>query len=138
MLEKDGELKLKIKASCIDCSFSGNYDEVYDHCKNEKHGGYGSYVLWGDSGRNRCNMSLDQDDTVRAIILTSLSDVIEDLFDYDENVYKNFLEFWYDMYACEKISYKIEGDDIYDVITNYPTSKLKQMIISQLKKIEIE
>lgn len=128
-------MKYQIKATCKDCDFKGNFDEVFNHCKKTKHGDYGN-PNWSssESGRNRCNMTLDKNDIVRAIIQPSLKELLDDMLDYNKSTYKNILEYLMDMWACERLPHQIEGHDIDDVIGDFKSSeftdKLKAMLLS--------
>lgn len=129
-------MKYLIKAKCNDCDFSDNYDKVYEHCKKTKHGGYGSH-LWSsdESGRNRCNMTLDKTDTIKAILQGSMEDILDNFFDYDKGTYKNIFSYWLDMFAIEKIPYQIEGDDIDDVINSLKNGEIKNNVKEHLMKL---
>lgn len=129
-------MKYIIKAKCQDCDFEDNYDKVFEHCKKTKHGSYGSEG-WAsyESGRNRCNMTLDHNDTIKAIIQGSMEDILDNFFNYDKGVYKNIFEYWFDMYAIEKIPSQVEGDDIEDVISSLKNGNIKDAVKEHLMKL---
>lgn len=122
-------MKYLIKASCKDCDFKGNWDEVYNHCKVRKHGGFGSHC-WSshEKARERCNMTLDKNDTIKAVLQASLKEWFEELFDGQEKTDKALISRLFEYYAIDKLPQQIEGDDIEDVIHEVKTKEFVQRL----------
>jgi len=116
-------MKIKIRAKCHECDFSGFYKEVYNHSVKDHDG--------------TTSVRLNKEDIVNAIIQFAIKDMVKNITTYDKSIYKNLLDYWCDWDANDVYNLFDDGDDVVDVVESFKNDNdLLKQFSEHLKKFK--